>query len=296
MSNEIQSVDAFPSQAAVPVSADLAMIKMEGETIMAAAMRRERDYPAVLQRVISQLSTFRTFAEEAVYARPVGGGKFARGLSIRAAEAIAEACGFNKIRVITEIVDADHARIGVIYTDYQSGRIWQDSKIVSKLFKRKDGTMSRHPEDRFWDVVCGAAKSKLIRECILRCVPPGLKSELMASVDEQLAKFLDSTTIGNLVTAFDAKGVSVDMLESFTGKKVDAFDTNDRVELMAVFNGLQQGEATVSEVFEVDEPAEAPRGVEGIKAKLAAKKESAKNGGDDGTAGSEEEKGADAGS
>lgn len=233
---------------------DLAIIKMDNDSMMALAAAHERDYGKVLQSVASQMAAYPTFAEDAVFTKPAGKDKngkmkYVHNLSIRAAEALAEAYRYCKVRADVTILDQDTVRVEASFTDFQTGRVWQDAGIVSKVYTTYKGGTSRYSDDRFYNVVVKAEKSKHIRECIIRSVPPGLRSELIARVDAQLGEFLDATTQDRIVSQFRAKGVTTEMLESLMGKSLGAFRTKDRTLLAGIWRALEDGETTVAEAF-----------------------------------------------
>jgi len=260
---ELVKQDAMEAQvgAVANLPRDLAIVKMENENIMALAAAHPRDYGEVLADIKHQLQTFKSFAKSAVYSKPVGKGdggkmKYARGLSVRAAEAVACSYQYNRVRTEVTPLDNDTARVDAVFTDFQSGRIWQKSSVVSKNYKRSSGGLGRHSDDRFFNVVCEAMGSKLLRECILRSVPPGLRSELMQCVDEQLDEFLDESTIQKLIASFSEKDIDQEQLETLIGKRTESFTKEDRRHLVGIWNSIEQGEATVAELF--GEPASEP--------------------------------------
>lgn len=234
---------------------NLAVIKMENESMMALAAARPRNYVEVLNSVKEQLAAYKSFAQEAVYNKPVGKDhdtgkmKFARGLSIRAAEALAEAYRYCKVRSDVTPIDDDTVRVEACFTDYQSGRVWQDSGIVTKSYKMRNGKMARHSDDRFFNVVVKAEASKRIRECIMRMIPPGLRSELILCVDEQLDAFLDDSTVDKIVAEFSKRAVTLEMIERLLGKRRASFTKEDRASLVGIWNAIKDGETSVAEAF-----------------------------------------------
>lgn len=245
---------------------DLAVLKIENENMMALAAAHPRNHAAILAEIKTQLQTYREFAEEAMYAKPVGKDpntgqmKYARGLSVRSAESLAEAYGFNKVRVDVSVVDADTVKLNASFTDFQKGKVWEASAFVSKRYKRANGSMGYHSDGRFFNVVVKAEGSKLIREVITRSVSPGLRKALERLIDEQLDSFLDEKTQEKLVAQFSTKGVTKEMLEKHVGKSVSAFTKADRKTLIAVWTALADGETTVAELFQAaaGEEAKAP--------------------------------------
>lgn len=235
---------------------DLAMIKMENDSIMSLAASRPRDMKAIKEEMLSQLDAFPVFAQAAVYSKPVGTDqdtgrkKTVRGLSIRAAEALAECYGFCRVRAFVEPIGDDAARVTASFTDFQRGRVWEDSGIVSKFYKTRNGAMARTPEDRFWGVVCKAEASRRIREVILRSVPPGLKMELQALAEKAMAAVLSDTEVQKIIAAFRQHHVTLEMIEGYLDKTISAgWNADDRVELQALYNAIRDGETTVAEAF-----------------------------------------------
>src|ERR1700747_323704 len=82
---------------------DVSILKMEAETISALAAARPRNMAHIKRDLAEILKAFPALAEEAIYNKPVGRDegsgqqKYARNLSIRSAEAMAEAYGYNSV-------------------------------------------------------------------------------------------------------------------------------------------------------------------------------------------------------
>ena len=260
----VETPEAAQVTALAQLPRDLAVLKMENDSIMAFAVAHPRDYGEVLADIKTQLSTFKAFAKEAVYCRPVGKDqdghtKYARGLSIRAAEALAAAYKYNRARIEITPIDDEHARVEATFVDFATGRMWQDARVVSRTYTGRDGKQRKHNVDRFFNVVCGAEGSKRLRECITRSVPPGLRAELILCANEQVDSFLDDSTVGKLFAEFANIGVTQDMLEALIGKRWDSFDKEDRRTLLGVWNSIKDGESTVQEVFGANGDAELKR-------------------------------------
>lgn len=254
MSTTIEEPSQFHVKEVSELPRDLAVVKMENDSIMAQAAARPRDYEDIKTQLMQQLVAYPSFARSAIYAKPVGREngemKYARGLSIRAAEAIAETYGYNSIRVNVMPVDDTHVKIEASFTDYQRGSVRSFSSIVSKLYRDRRGKTRRHSDDRFFTVVVKAESSKLLREVILRSVPPGLRSELEESVDQAVTALLDEKTVGQMLAKFSEKGATKEMIERHMGKTVDKMTVEDRSLLLGVWNAIEAGETTIAEAFE----------------------------------------------
>lgn len=255
------SEEREPALAAAALPRDLAVLKMENETIVAMAAAAPRDYVKILEDLKGQLKAYPTFAAAAMYCKPVGKNQagemqYAEDLSIRAAEALAEAYGFNRVSTYVDAIedDEDKLRISASFTDYQRGRIWSDSVVVSAWYRTKHGKMKRHGEDRFLNVVVKAERSKLVREVILRSVPAGLKSELKAIAGRLQEQGLDDVVIEKILAAWEGKGVSLEELEQVIGKTRANWTVADRKRLLHLWQAVQDGETTIGQVLERDEP------------------------------------------
>lgn len=290
--SEPESSAQDQGKAIAALSPNLAILKMENENIMSLAAAHPRDMKQIKADLQEALDAFPQLAEDSIYNKPVGTvnlitckcgfvyestsnkaedmkcakcnkvdisnqrkvKKFARGLSIKAAETLAEVYGFNRVRTDVEVIDADTVKIEVTFTDYQRGRIWQDAGIVSKFYKGFGGAMQRTPDDRFYNVVLKAEKSKLIREAINRSVNAGLKAWFWGECEKIQDTLLDDSTVAKIITNFATKNVSLEMIERLLGRpKVAGWTTDDRKTLAGAWTALKDGETTIGELFGNDD-------------------------------------------
>lgn len=291
---------------------DAIALKIENESIMALALAHPRDYKRVAADIGAQLEAFPEIAEKAIYSRPVGKETycrscgqaveyrarecvcpkrgplaerpvFASGLSVRAAEMIAEAYRFNRVRCSARPQGPDLVLIMAVFVDYQNGRTWEQEIPVSRLAKKRSGETYRLSDERF-ELLVKAKSSIAIREVILRSVPPGLRAQLERKVRESLR--LPPERVAKIVATFGAKGVAPEQLEQFLGRSAAAWTNEDRVRLLEALNALEEGEATVESLFAPDAaegpsaPAEpeakkstAERAKEKLKGKAAPKRD-----------------------
>jgi len=270
---------------------NLAMIRMENDQIFSLAAAHPRNHEAIKADIVAQLMAYPSFAQAAVYQKPVGtkpatcrkcqtemsvkkgdpppkqcakpgcestsidpgGMQYASGLSIRAAEALAAAYGFNSIEADEEIIDDDHVKVTATFIDYQRGRRWKDSGIVSKVFRGAGGTMRRHSDDRFHSIVIKAEKSRRIREVVSRSVPPGLREELLICARRQAMTLLTDEVVEQIVNYFAGKGVTLEQVESHLGKYRKDWTKDDRATLAAIKTAVEDGDTSIWEVFERDD-------------------------------------------
>lgn len=239
---------------------ELLQMRMENETIMAECRAQPRDLGECKRKLCDLLREFPEFAEDAVYRRPVGKEegsdrqKIAEGLSIRAAEALAEAYGYNRVRGDVTRIDANTAKVDATFTDFATGRIWQDGRLVSQVATKRDGSQYRINDDRFSDIVCGAAKSRAIREVIVRSVNPALKAWFENECRKITATLLTEERMNEMVAAFDGYGINLVQLEALLGRARSlGWTTNERVKALEMFNALKTNETTVADLLAVIE-------------------------------------------
>lgn len=281
-------IDALAVQKLPP---DLVLMKMENEQIMTMAAARPRDHGKIKDEIVGQMTLYPSFAAEAVYTKPVGKDpdthvmKFASGLSIRAAESLREAYGFNRVGTCIEPIPGstrDEYRLTATFVDYQKGMVWQDSEIITPFYRTRGGNMVRMPDDRFFNVHAKARRSILVREVILRSVPAGLKSEVFEMANRLMDERLDDATIEKITKEFATIGVEKAMLEELIGRTTANWSKTDRKTILGIWQAIKDGETTIDEAFgrEVVGGESVPNITKGdaIKAKLQAKMAKAEEG------------------
>lgn len=243
---------------------EFVQMRMENDAIMAECRARPRDYEAIKAELEAQIKAFPGMAEEAIYSKPVGKDKsgkmqFARGLSIRAAELLSEAYGYNRVRSDVTIIDADHVKVESAFLDFQRLRIWQDGGVVSAWYRSFNGSMVRHAEDRFLSLVVKAEASRRVREVILRSVNAGLKAWFLDLCERTLGNLLDDKAVKKIVDAFATKGVGIGLLEDLIGRpQAMSWTEEDRKHLQGIWNSVQEGDTTIEEVFGKKKEQSAP--------------------------------------
>lgn len=239
-------------------------MKMENDNIMALAAARPRNYIKIKEDLIQQLEAYPSFSAEAIYSKPIGKRdgvmQYARGPSIRMAEACAEAYGYNRVRCDVILLPEGKVQLVASFVDYQRGRIWQASGIVSPYYRSSGGQMVKMPEDRFYDLKVKAESSKLIREVILRSIPPGLRADLVDAAEKKLSTLLDDKAIDKIVGQFATKGISLDHLEKHLGRTRKAgWTQEDRKNLLGLWNGVDTGETSVESIKSDEGDTPAPK-------------------------------------
>lgn len=305
-----------PMNSLVPIQdlpADLAVVRMHADMIQSMAVAHPRDKSKVMAEIKAEIEACPSFAAAVIYSKPVGTvfevtckcgrryeinkytdqipcpkcgkwepkesrkvQKLARNLSIRAAESVAEAYGFNEVSSEVEEIanDPNKVRVRAVFVDYAKGRIWRDSGFVSRCYKGRDGRMQTVPEDRFYGVVVKAEQSRRIREVILRSVPASLKLEMFDTAEKTAGKLLTDEEMTRILEKFSEKGVTLEQIEVRLGKtRKQGWTKRDRLELLACWNAIEQDEATVDEIFagcEVIDVESTPLGTDGERTETSA--------------------------
>jgi len=251
---ETSAIQSISQMDITKLPRELVAIRMEHEQIASMAMARPRDPVRMVQMLVARVKAYKTFAAGAMYCKPVGKDdsghmKYARGLSVRAAEAINSIYGFTSVNRNIERIDDMNARITVTWMDYQTGCRSSISRVVGRKYTKRGGGSAIHNEDRFWSVVVMAELAKIERDTILKSIDPGLKMELTAAIEEELDKYLDENTVKKLVASFSTIGVTAEQIETYIGKRAADFRTEDRKTLLGIWQALKDEETTVNEVF-----------------------------------------------
>ena len=221
----------------------------------AAAKAQPRDHKSIRDDLVAQLDAYPQLAAECIYSKPVGKDKdsgemkYATGLSVRCAEALADIYGYNRVEAETLELDADRVKIVATFTDFARVRVWRTSGILSKTYKDRYGKLQRHQDDRFYGIVCKAEASRLIREAIVRAVPPGLRAQLREMCERKMAGLLSDKGVQRIIDKYEEIGVKAETLEKHLNKKTSKWTDSDRVTLGKLFNGIEQGDTSIEEVF-----------------------------------------------
>lgn len=271
---------------------NVAVMKLENDTIQSMAIAKPRDRDLIIADLKDQVDKYPNFAVAAVYCRPVGklrrctcdcGNsydaplkgkticprcqsekpkdirermKFARGLSIRAAEALAEVYKYNRVRADVTLIDDTRVKVEATFTDFQNGRIWQDAGICSRKFKDANGQMQEHDEARFYNTVVKAEVSRHLREVITRSIPPGLRGELQEICERKSSAALTPEKMEKIIEYFGERGVSLAQLETYIGRTFgQGWTEEDRIDLLGIQNALKDNELSIDEVFGPGSPA-----------------------------------------
>lgn len=268
---------------------NMALLRMENETIMSVARAQPRDPGQIVQQLQTLLDAYPAAADEAIYRKPVGTvqeitcakcgvkyeetvvdagtacpncgsnkhaairrvKKFAENLSIRAAESIRSIYGYTRLAVTEEMLPDGRVKITGVLVDYAAGNVTSDERIVSPFYKSRQGKMVRTPEDRFLNVVVKAEKAKLRRDVILDSIPNIVKAMFRDACEKKLSELVAPEVIEQkIVPAFKQYGIGLEHLEKLIGRpKKLGWREEDRVELRKLLTALNNGETTAEDLL-----------------------------------------------
>jgi hypothetical protein len=277
-------------KAAEQLPPDLMLLKMENESIMTVARAQPRDPKKILKQLVELIDAYPEAADDAIYVKPVGteirvtcGGcakeysvpyvpkdgvncphcdcnriktqkkvkKFAEGLSIRAAESIRSIFGFNRLSVTMDTLPDGNVKLSGVFVDYATGTMTADTRVVSPYYTNRYKKAEKHPEDRFYNVIVKAEKSKLRRDVVLDSIPNVLKAAYRDACEKKLAALVSPEKIKNeILPNFAKKGLSAEHLEKIIGRPMSlGWTEQDRVKLRQIWTALVNEETTVAELL-----------------------------------------------
>ncbi len=235
---------------------DLIQMQMENEAIMARCEVKPRDLGKIKQNLAQMLDDFPELAEDAIYCKPVGKDesgemKYAEGLSIRAAEVLAEAYGYNRVRSDVTPLDDMRVKVEATFTDYQACRIWQDGGVLSRAYKTSKGGTGVIPEDRFYNLICKAEASRRLREVINRSVNAALKAWFENECRKKQAAMLKGEKADEVAKKWKEQfGIGLADLETIVGRPMAmGWTINDLQRLRGVWTAIKEGETTIQQLL-----------------------------------------------
>jgi predicted Zn-ribbon and HTH transcriptional regulator len=278
-----------PPSKPADIPRDVMLLRMDHESIRAAAQLKPRNNAVILKELLSIIDAYPAAADEAIYSKPVGTvwaikcgkcgnrfeasdkdsecpkcgseghdkdearrvKKYAENLSIRAAETIRSIYGANSLRVAQENLADGTVRITGIFVDYATATMTSDERIVSPWYKKRGGGMERTAEDRFLNLVVKAEKAKLRRDIILDAVPAILKAAYRDACEKKIVATVTAGYVEeNILPFLPSIGLNVADAETIVGKPRSMGWTNEDIAtLRKVCSALKNGEMTKEELF-----------------------------------------------
>jgi len=254
METESSALQAMSGQEKI-IAQGNTLVKLENNTQMAISVQRPRKEADILSASLKELELYPSMAREALYVKPVGKDdtgtmKSVEGLSIRAAESIANRWTNSAYGCELVSEDDESALIAGVFLDYENNTRHVVQARVSKFYKKRNGQVVQHTPDRF-DTVIKANQSKVLREVILRSLPAGLKKEYENKV-RRILKADSITNIRNsLMERIETLNISVELIETCRGKAIKDMKKEELTEIVGLTNAIRDGEVSINEAFPV---------------------------------------------
>lgn len=220
---------------------------------IATAHKFPRSMQAFKRRSIEMACMDEETAASCIYSRPVGGGKYAEGLSVRTAE-IVGAC-YGNLRVGAMIVEQTERQVTARGFAHDLESNFASTCEVIEATVKKDGTPY---DERMRVVIAKSALAKARRDATFQVVPKALCKSL--EIEARKVALGDSSTLDRrrgLVMQWISK-LGIDSSRVFAALKI-AGEAEIGLEQLGILTGLktaiQDGDVTVDEAFPKNIPA-----------------------------------------
>lgn len=232
------------------------------------ALQRPRDWDVVRQRILKACDR-PTFAETAVYKKPIG-GSYVSGLSIRfAEEARRDMCNIQADRTII-YDDLTKRIVRISLTDLEANNPDYKDIVLEKTVERRNpkgrnvlsqrlnssGEVTYTVEATEDELLTkeSALSSKIERQLTLKILPGDIQDEALRAIRDTQKKADKSDPDAakkRLIDAFDDLGIRVADLKSFLGiDSLDGMQPNDVQQLRDIYTAIKEGETNWREVME----------------------------------------------
>lgn len=240
----------------------------EVQAAMVVAKQFPRDEELAMSRILNACKR-PTLAASAIYEFPRG-GQTVSGPSIRLAEAVAQAWGNIDFGFIELESRKGESQVMAYAWDLETNT--RQTKVFSVPHRRdtRNGSVALTDSRDIYELVANQA-ARRVRSCILSVIPGDVIEAAQKACDQTLRKGSKKPIEqrrAEMAGAFESGyGVTVDCLEGFIGKRIDAFTENDVVRLGKIFRALEDGVAGSEDVLEKLRNAGAEKKAGSAKAK-----------------------------
>lgn len=263
MNNLPQTQSGLGAEAPTLLDSDnvggLAAMAREQHEIQAAiitAKKWPRDENTAFTKAVASMGR-PTMAESATYNFPRG-GKNITGPSVDLARELAR-CWSNirfGLRIVKESDDRVHIK-GYALDAENNSYIEAEDEFQKKIQRKKDGvTTWVNPDERDLRELINRRGAILVRNCILQLLPPDLIETATNAARATLQKGAQADlganrqdAIRRLAVAFNAIGVTVQMLEQRLEHKLDMVNDTEMAELRGVYKSILDGNTQAHEHF-----------------------------------------------
>lgn len=223
----------------------------EVQAAMVVAKQFPRNEEMAMARILNACKR-PTLAQSAIYSFPRGGTDVT-GPSIRLAEAVAQSWGNIDFGFIELENRKGESQVMAYAWDLETNT--RQTKVFSVPHRRdtRNGSVPLTDARDIYELVANQA-ARRVRSCILSVVPGDVIDAAVKECDKTLRKGSKKPIEerrSEMAEAFDSGyGVTVDALEGYIGKRIDAFTEADIVRLGKIYRALEDGVAGSEEVLE----------------------------------------------
>jgi hypothetical protein len=241
MNQELKEIEV------TPLSAIESITRGEIDMQISTAHRFPRSMQTFKRRAVEMATLDEDTAASCLYSRPVGGGKFAEGLSVRTAE-IVGAC-YGNLRVGAMIVEQTERYVTARGMAHDLESNFASSCEVIESTVKRDGTPY---DERMRVVIAKACLAKARRDATFQVVPKALCKSIEAAA--RAVALGDATTLAarrEAVMSWIGK-LGIDPARVFAALSIVGADEIG-LEQLSILTGLKtaikDGEVTVDEAF-----------------------------------------------
>lgn len=208
-------------------------------------------FPRSMQQFKARALSMATLDEETaascIYSRPVGGGKFAEGMSIRMAEIVGASYG--NLRVGAMIISQTERQVVARGFAHDLESNFASTSEVIEATIKKDG---KPYDERMRVVIAKAALAKARRDATFQVVPKALCKSV--EMEARRVAIGDSQTIAkrraNVITWIERLGIPKERVWSALGiKGEDDLGVEELTTLIGLKTAIKDGEVNVDEAF-----------------------------------------------
>ena len=237
---------AITPEGELQVAAQATAVLQEIQGAMILAKKFPRDYKSCWQK-FNLACKRKALATKAEYKFPRGKGQV-KGATVVIARVGAQCWG--NIRwgfVITRDDEGARSIIGWAWDIEENNKV-EEPATFKKLIYRKDKGWIK-PDERELRELTNRHAAICIRNSLLQILPRDYIDDAIESCRETLAKGIDDPRAAGkeIISAFGDLGVTVEMLNNYLGH--DQWVKDDIVDLQAVLNAIQDGQAKANEFF-----------------------------------------------
>lgn len=243
-----------------------ALASREAQDIMVQMMcarQFRRDPLSATDRALNAF-TRPELCEDGMYAYSRGGSEVS-GLSIRAAEVLAQCWGNIRTGVAELTRGAGQSEFLAYAQDLETGFSDEKRFFVRHWRDTKTGGHAVKDERDIYEIGANMGARRK-RACILAVIPKDVQDAVERQIEITLKQKADVTpeALKALVQAFEAYGVKKEHIEKRIQRRLESMLPAQLIQMRRIFASLKDGMSTAEEWFEINAPAqsEAPAGAQ----------------------------------